>query len=122
MRASQPAQRRFAGRLFTTMRKLIGVLRDIDDTQCPLKGFRHDVAQAVFPEQHLSGWIFDAEVLYIARLRGYRIVSVPVTWRHVAGSRLQVRPTQALQVARDLLRLRFAHRRPSGPTTEAQRR
>ena len=38
---------------------------------------------------------------------GYPVVSVPVTWRHVEGSRLRVRPQQAYEVARDLLRLRF---------------
>lgn len=109
MRASQPTKRRIVGRMFTLMRKAMRVLPDIDDTQCPMKGFRHDVAQAVFQQQRLSGWIFDAEVLYIARALGYRIVSVPVTWHHVEGSRLRVRPQEALQVARDLLRLRFLH-------------
>ena len=110
MRASQPAQRRLAGRLFTFMRKAMRVLPDIDDTQCPMKGFDHDVAREVFQRQRLSGWIFDAEVLYVGRSLGFRIVSVPVTWRHVDGSRLRVRPTQAWQVLRDLVRLRFLHR------------
>ncbi len=110
MRVSQPLKRRLVGRLFTSMRKLLRVLPDIDDTQCPLKGFRHDVAQAVFQRQKLRGWIFDAEVLYVARMLGYRIVSVPVTWHHVTGSRLRVRPQQAYEVGRDLIRLRFLHR------------
>jgi dolichyl-phosphate beta-glucosyltransferase len=106
MRASQPLPRRFVGKLFTFMRKGIGVLRDIDDTQCPMKGFRAEAAQAIFREQRLSGWIFDAEVLQIARSLGYRIVTVPVRWRHVEGSRLRLRPAQAFEVARDLVRLR----------------
>ena len=111
MRASQPAQRRMVGRMFTMMRKTMRVLPDIDDTQCPMKGFAHDAAQAIFQEQQLSGWIFDAEVLYIARSLGYTIVSVPVSWRHVEGSRLRVRPQQAWEVFRDLVRLRFLHPR-----------
>ena len=115
MRATQPAQRRMVGRLFTMMRKTMRVLPDIEDTQCPLKGFERDVARAVFERQRLSGWIFDAEVLDIARSLGYPVVSVPVTWRHVEGSRLRVRPQQAYEVARDLLRLRF-RRSPSPPT------
>jgi dolichyl-phosphate beta-glucosyltransferase len=109
MRASQPSQRRLVGRLFTMMRKAMRVLPDIDDTQCPMKGFERDAAQAIFRQQRLSGWIFDAEVLYIARSLGYAIVSVPVTWRHVDGSRLRVRPQQAWEVLRDLIRLRFLH-------------
>jgi dolichyl-phosphate beta-glucosyltransferase len=110
MRASQPLQRRFAGKAYTWLRKAMRVLPDIEDTQCPLKGFRIDVAKAIFSEQCLSGWIFDAEVLYIARSKGYQIVALPVRWRHVEGSRLRVRPSQAWQVVRDLVRLRFIHR------------
>ena len=111
MRQSQPRQRRIVGRVFTIMRKAMRVLPDIDDTQCPMKGFQHDVAHEVFARQRLHGWIFDAEVLYIARSLGYDIQSVPVTWRHVEGSRLRVRPTQAYEVLRDLIRLRFLHPR-----------
>lgn len=112
MRASQPAQRRMVGRLFTFMRKAIRVLPDIDDTQCPLKGFERDAARAIFEQQRLQGWIFDAEVLQIARALGYEIVMVPVRWAHVDGSRLRVRPTQAWEIFRDLIRLRFLH--PAG--------
>jgi dolichyl-phosphate beta-glucosyltransferase len=113
MRQSQPRRRQLAGKLFTLMRKGMGVLRDIDDTQCPMKGFRSEAARAIFREQRLSGWIFDAEVLQIARSLGYRIECVPVRWKHVDGSRLRLRPAQAFEVARDLLRLRrmkFARR------------
>lgn len=120
MRASQPARRRMVGRLFTWMRRAMRVLPDIEDTQCPMKGFERDVARAVFRRQRLSGWIFDAEVLHIARSLGYPIVSVPVTWRHVEGSRLRVRPQQACEVARDLLRLRL--RRASAPPVPAEDR
>jgi dolichyl-phosphate beta-glucosyltransferase len=106
MRASQPRRRQLVGKLFTLMRKSMGVLRDIDDTQCPMKGFRAEAARAIFREQRLSGWIFDAEVLQIARSLDYRIVCVPVQWRHVDGSRLRLRPAQAFEVARDLIKLR----------------
>lgn len=108
MRASQPLKRRLVGRLFTTMRKLMRVVPDIDDTQCPMKGFQHDAAQAIFQRQRLAGWIFDAEVLYIARSLGYTVVEVPVQWSHVEGSRLKLRPQQAWEVIRDLFRLRFS--------------
>jgi dolichyl-phosphate beta-glucosyltransferase len=111
MRSTQPVQRRLAGQLYTMMRKSMGVLRDIDDTQCPMKGFRAEAARAIFERQRLSGWIFDAEVLQIARSLGYRIDCVPVRWRHVEGSRLRLRPAEAWEVVRDLLRLRRIVRR-----------
>lgn len=108
MRASQPWQRRMVGRAFTLMRKAMRVVPDIDDTQCPMKGFERDAAQAIFQKQRLSGWTFDAEVLHIARTLGYGIKEVPVRWEHVDGSRLKVRPQQVWEVMRDLIRLRMA--------------
>src|SRR5207248_2584266 len=48
MRASQPPNRRMVGKLFTTMRKSLRVLPDIDDTQCPMKGFEHEAARKIF--------------------------------------------------------------------------
>jgi dolichyl-phosphate beta-glucosyltransferase len=113
MRASQPFKRRLVGRLFTKMRKLMRVVPDIDDTQCPMKGFSHQAAQAIFQRQRLAGWIFDAEVLFIARALGYEIAEVPVRWSHVEGSRLRLRPQQAWEVLRDLLRLRLSRPRVS---------
>ncbi len=121
MRATQPTRRRMVGRLFTTLRKTMRVLPDIDDTQCPMKAFRHDVAQAVFERQQLSGWIFDAEVLCIARSLGYAIVQVPVSWTHVEGSRLKVRPSEAWGVFRDLLRLRSMHHAAPPAHVESER-
>lgn len=109
MRASQPAQRRMIGKIFTLMRKGLRVVPDIDDTQCPMKGFRREAARAIFERQRLSGWIFDAEVLYIARALGYRVVTVPVQWAHVDGSRLRVRPNQVWEVLQDLVRLRLSN-------------
>jgi dolichyl-phosphate beta-glucosyltransferase len=121
MRASQPPNRRRMGTMFTRLRKALRVLPDIDDTQCPMKGFRREAALTIFARQRLRGWIFDAEVLHLARMQGYRIVEVPVTWRHVEGSRLRVRPQQAFEVVRDLLRLRFLHR-PTPATVNANAR
>lgn len=109
MRASQPLSRRLAGRLFTRVRSLL-LLPQIDDTQCPLKGFRREAALAVFVRQRLGGWSFDAEILYIAQRLGFRVGQVPVEWRHVGDSRVRVSLGTSLTVLRDLLRIRWTHR------------
>lgn len=110
MRASQPWTRRTLGHLFTFCRKRL-LLPDIEDTQCPLKGFRREAARRIFPAQRLSGWSFDVEILYLARRFGMKTVQIPVRWEHVEGSTLKVSPWMALRVFWDLLRLRFLHRR-----------
>jgi dolichyl-phosphate beta-glucosyltransferase len=108
-RDSQPLARRLAGRLYTFVRRLI-VLRDVADTQCPLKAFRREAARAIFERQRLAGWVFDAEVILLARRLGYRVAVVPVEWRHQPGSRVRLRLPQAVAVLRDLIRLRSMHR------------
>jgi dolichyl-phosphate beta-glucosyltransferase len=111
MRRSQPRIRRLVGWLFTFFRKRL-FLPDIDDTQCPLKGFRREAAQRVFAAQRLSGWAFDVEVLYLARQYGMEMAQIPVNWEHVEGSTVRVNPRMAVKVLWDLLRLRFfLHRR-----------
>jgi dolichyl-phosphate beta-glucosyltransferase len=113
MRRSQPWSRRVMGRLFTFFRKRL-LLPDIEDTQCPLKGFRREAAQRIFRAQRLSGWSFDVEILYLARRFGMNTVQVPVRWEHVGGSTLKMRPRMALRIFWDLLRLRFLHPRTAG--------
>jgi len=109
MRASQPPYRRALGWLYTWVRQRL-LLPDIVDTQCPLKAFRREAAQGIFARQRLSGWAFDAEVLYLAHRMGLRTSQVPVDWHHVGGSHMRVGPLQALRVLWDLLRLRWLHR------------
>lgn len=108
-RDTQPLSRRLAGRLFTFVRRLL-ILRDVADTQCPLKGFSREAAREIFGRQRLAGWVFDAEVILLARRLGYRVEIVPVDWRHQPGSRVRLRPAQAFAVLRDLVRLRGLHR------------
>jgi dolichyl-phosphate beta-glucosyltransferase len=110
MRSSQPWSRRLMGHMFTFFRKRL-LLPDIEDTQCPLKGFRREAAQRIFAAQRLSGWSFDVELLYLARRFGMKTEQIPVRWEHVGGSTLRMSPPMALRVFWDLLRLRFLHAR-----------
>jgi glycosyltransferase involved in cell wall biosynthesis len=48
------------------------------DTQAGLKGFRREVARALFARQRVRGFGFDVEVLYLARRLGYRVGEIPV--------------------------------------------
>lgn len=83
----QPGFRETMGRFFNLVMRVATGLA-ISDTQCGFKLFRADVAQEVFSRQKLERFGFDAEVLYIARRRGYRIAEIPVRWNHVEGSKV----------------------------------
>ncbi len=85
----QPGFRETFGRIFNgVMRVATGLT--LSDTQCGFKLFRGDVAEEIFAAQTLERFGFDAEVLFIASRRGYRIAEVPVRWNHVEGSKVSL--------------------------------
>ena len=54
------------------------------------KAFRGDVGRDLFSRVRRDGWSFDAELLVIARQRGYRVTEVPVAWEHRAGTKVNL--------------------------------
>ena len=110
MRASQPRFRRLVGRLFRFAAQL-WVTGPIRDTQCGFKGFRRESARDLFERLRITSIVFDADLIYLARRRGYRTAVVPVVWADRRGSRMNARPRLALRVAWDLIRIRFVHGR-----------
>jgi dolichyl-phosphate beta-glucosyltransferase len=109
MRASQPPFRRFVGRLFRYAAEL-WVTGPIKDSQCGFKGFRREAAHDLFGHLRVTSIVFDVDLIYLARKRGYRLAVVPVVWADRRGSRMHARPRLAMRVAWDLLRIRFLHR------------
>jgi hypothetical protein len=76
------------------------------DTQCGFKLFRGDVAREVFRRQQAEGFGFDAEILFIARHLGYRILEIPVRWNHVEGTKMRLF-SDTLRMVLDLVTVRW---------------
>jgi dolichyl-phosphate beta-glucosyltransferase len=109
MRATQPRFRRMVGRLFRFAAQ-IWVTGPVRDTQCGFKGFTRSAARDIFGRLRITSIVFDVDLIYLARKRGYRIAIVPIVWADRRGSRMQARPKLAMRVAWDLVRIRFIHR------------
>lgn len=91
-RKGAPLLRLMMAKGFMTLRNLIldlGVL----DSQCGFKAFKYDVAHDIFPrlkvftlsrQAHGSTVTagFDVELLYLAKIKGYKIIEVPVEWHY----------------------------------------
>ncbi len=86
----QPFYRRLGSRAFALAMHLVIGMWDIRDTQCGFKFFRRHVAVDLFRRQRVDGYMFDVEILYLARRAGYRIKEVGVRWRDDGDSRLQL--------------------------------
>jgi dolichyl-phosphate beta-glucosyltransferase len=110
MRATQPPFRRLIGKVFRFAAQL-WVTGPVRDTQCGFKGFRRAAAHDLFGQMRISSIVFDVDLIYLARKRGYRIKIVPIQWADRRGSRMQARPGLAFRVAWDLIRIRFVHGR-----------
>jgi dolichyl-phosphate beta-glucosyltransferase len=110
MRKSQPWYRRMLGKGFHLLAS-VWVVGPVKDTQCGFKGFSRDAAHDLFARQRVQSIVFDVELIYLARKRGYRMTVVPIRWSDRRGSRMRARPGLALQVAWDLFRIPLIHRR-----------
>ncbi|HUB26566.1 MAG TPA: dolichyl-phosphate beta-glucosyltransferase [Tepidisphaeraceae bacterium] len=113
---SQPLYRRAGSAAFHfVMGTLLG-LRDIRDTQCGFKFFQREAAKTIFGIQRIDGYMFDVEILRLARLIGYRIKEVGVRWRDDGDSRYAP-ISGTIKNARELLRIRMM-RYPELPSRE----
>jgi dolichyl-phosphate beta-glucosyltransferase len=110
MRKSQPGYRRALGKVFHALASA-WVAGPVQDTQCGFKGFTREAAHDLFSRQRIRSIVFDVELIFLARRRGYRMEIVPIRWSDVHGSRMRPRFGLALQVAWDLLRIRLLHRK-----------
>ncbi len=108
-RRTQPLHRRLGGRLFHAL-AAAWVTGRVPDTQCGFKGFHRAVAHDLFERQRIGSIVFDAEVIHLARRRGYTMAIVPVQWSDKRGSRLRLGGRLALRVLFDLARIPLAHR------------
>jgi dolichyl-phosphate beta-glucosyltransferase len=75
------------------------------DTQCGIKGFRGDVADALFPMLRDNGFSGDVELLYICLKYNLEIKRIPVRLRRSAPSSVRV-VNHGLRMLRRISRLR----------------
>jgi len=94
------------------MRTITG-LTDIIDTQCGFKFFKRPVAVDLFSRQHIDGYMYDVEILYLARRARYTIAQVPIRWRDDHDSRLQLLSGN-IRNALDVLSIRFSSAHVNG--------
>lgn len=101
-KAQRTALRDFLGKAFHALILLSGV-RGVKDTQCGFKLFTREAARWLFPNQHVTRWCFDPELLVIARKRNMQIAEIPVEWNEIPDSKMKI--TGMIKMAIDLLQI-----------------
>lgn len=101
----QPFGRRLASWGFNTLVNVM-FLMNHSDYLCGFKGFKRDAAKNIFSDMKSKRWSFDVEVFYRAKKFKYKVAEVPISWKHMEGSKISLArdmPTIFLS----LLKLRF---------------
>jgi len=105
----QNAVRETMGKIFNRIARLL-TFKGISDSQCGFKCFKRAVAHDLFSRQQITGFGFDAEILFLAQRLGYRIQEIAVEWHNAPQSRVNIL-WDPLNMVRDLIRTRFLHGR-----------
>lgn len=92
------------GRIFNVFVQMT-VLTGYMDTQCGFKCFHRVKAIPIFSQMLVDGFCFDVEFLFIAKKRGLKIKEVPVQWKDVPQSRVNI-VSEPVCMLLDLLRIR----------------
>ncbi len=88
VRIHQPWHRERMGKTFNLFVKLL-LMKDFNDTQCGFKLFKGNVARKIAPLLKIDGFSFDVEMLYLAKLKGYKIKEVGVVWEDHPQSKVK---------------------------------
>lgn len=99
--------RKLTSRIFTGLVRFL-ILPGHSDTQCGFKLFRYEAAHNIFQNQVMDGFSFDIEVLYLARLKGYRIAEEPVRWSAQPGSKVRM-VQDSLAMIGDIFKIKKLH-------------
>lgn len=105
VRHGEPYYRHYIGRIYNWLIRTLA-LPGLQDTQCGFKCFRGAVAEDLFKRQTLTGWAFDVEILFIARLLGYKIIELPIHWYYNPHSKIKV-VRDSFKMGMDLLTIRL---------------
>lgn len=100
--------RKYIGRSFNLMVNML-LLPGIADTQCGFKLMTARSAKFLFSNLTTKRYSFDVELLYIARRAGLTLAEVPVNWRNIPGSKVNL-VLDSTRMFLDLLKLKFRHR------------
>ncbi|MBU5688207.1 MAG: glycosyltransferase family 2 protein [Candidatus Aenigmarchaeota archaeon] len=82
----QPLIRRLASLIFNIFVVRIMFNLNISDSQCGCKAMKKEVAKYLAKKTISNGFEFDVEMLWKAKLKGYKIIEVPVIWKHEKNS------------------------------------
>ncbi len=103
---SQPFSRRMFSKIFNLYSNFFFRLK-ISDLLCGFKGFKREVAFQIFKDLKAYRWEFDVEILYRIKRRGFKVIELPIKWKHEEGSK--IKPLDPILIFLNILKLRLKY-------------
>jgi dolichyl-phosphate beta-glucosyltransferase len=85
----QPFLRVFLGYGFLYMAKVVFCLWRTTDFTLGFKMFRKNAALDIFDHQYDNAYVAEAEIVYVAHKRGWKVLELPVIWTDNKDSRIK---------------------------------
>ena len=104
IKVHQPWLRENMGRVFTALTQILTGSSVVDFT-CGFKGFTKEAAKQIFGRALISRWAYDAEIVFLAEKKGFRIAQHPVSWVNRKDTRVRLNRV-VLESLRDLFAIR----------------
>jgi len=101
----QPFYRELGGKLFNKFIKLVLGL-PYNDTQCGAKMFRREAAKKIFSNINITGFSFDIEVLLLAKIYNYKVIEIPVVWKHSFDTKIKFLK-DGLKMVIDVVKIKY---------------
>jgi len=99
-----------SSKVFNIVVKLF-LFRGIEDTQCGFKMFTRSAAMEILKYSKIDDYIFDLEVLILAKKLNFSFEEVQIDWHDTEGSKLNVF-IDSFKMLRSTLKLRRLHKTP----------
>ncbi len=101
----QPLHRITMGMVFTSLANIIMGMR-VPDFTCGFKCFSRRAREEIFSKSLINRWSFDTEILFLAKLKGFEISAVPVTWKNDSITTVRLW-RDAIESFFDLIKIRW---------------
>ncbi|MFH0732490.1 MAG: dolichyl-phosphate beta-glucosyltransferase [Candidatus Omnitrophota bacterium] len=108
VRIHQPWYRERMGKVFNAFVKLF-LLEEFNDTQCGFKLFKGDAARRLALLLKIDSFCFDVELLYLAKLKGYKVKEAGVVWNNSPQSKVRA-VASSVSMFIDLIKIKKLHR------------
>ena len=109
VRLRQPVYREFMGKVFNFFVRIVFSMT-FHDTQCGFKLFKRRAAQDIASVMKVEGFSFDVEMLYVAKLKNYKIKETGVIWNNSPLSKVRVF-NSSLEMFLSLFKIKKMHQK-----------